>query len=114
MVLGRKLRRKRSSLAVFIWKMCGFDLRASSKSYVCDVNSFSLVENSVKYYDDCAKILGCCNSLTTPRSPKTEFTKNNLNKTWTQQTSYNRHSTTAAVCHRSWLRSSGQRLGTLN
>ena len=33
-------------------------MRANEKSYVCDVNGFSFVKNSQKYYDDFAKVLG--------------------------------------------------------
>ncbi|KAG6608754.1 Inositol hexakisphosphate and diphosphoinositol-pentakisphosphate Kinase [Phytophthora cinnamomi] len=38
--------------------ICGFDiLRGRDTSYVCDVNGWSFVNNSEKYYDDCAILL---------------------------------------------------------
>ena len=43
----------------FKQQVCGFDLlRANSSSFVCDVNGFSFVKSSKKYYDDCGYIVG--------------------------------------------------------
>uniref|UniRef100_A0A0R3RT95 Inositol hexakisphosphate and diphosphoinositol-pentakisphosphate kinase n=1 Tax=Elaeophora elaphi TaxID=1147741 RepID=A0A0R3RT95_9BILA len=49
----------RKVVMTFGQTVCGFDLlRANGKSFVCDVNGFSFVKTSTKYYEDTAKILG--------------------------------------------------------
>ena len=49
----------RKVVEAFNQTVCGFDLlRTNGRSLVCDVNGFSFVKNSRKYYDDCANVLG--------------------------------------------------------
>uniref|UniRef100_A0A1I8FDT8 Inositol hexakisphosphate and diphosphoinositol-pentakisphosphate kinase n=1 Tax=Macrostomum lignano TaxID=282301 RepID=A0A1I8FDT8_9PLAT len=58
---SRKNHRQKIVVEASNQTVCGFDLLgANGVSYVCDVNGFSFVKSSEKYYDDCAFILATC------------------------------------------------------
>eukprot|EP00743_Colponemidia_sp_Colp-15_P002625 GILK01002844.1.p1 GENE.GILK01002844.1~~GILK01002844.1.p1 ORF type:complete len:1088 (+),score=205.37 GILK01002844.1:63-3326(+) len=48
----------RKVCCAFGQSVCGFDLlRAKGRAYVCDVNGWSFVKGSPKYYDDCSMLI---------------------------------------------------------
>lgn len=58
MLTNREKDMARRVCLAFRQNVCGFDLlRTPGRSYVCDVNGWSFVKKSVKYYDDTAQLL---------------------------------------------------------
>jgi hypothetical protein len=58
MLTNREKDTVRRVCLAFQQNVCGFDLlRTAGKSYVCDVNGWSFVKKSHKYYDDAAQLL---------------------------------------------------------
>ncbi len=66
--LGRISQVARKVVIAFGQTMCGFDfLRSGGTSYVCDVNGWSFVKDSAKFWSDSANLLRqCCLSSIAP------------------------------------------------